>query len=116
MASDTEPVTTKTRRNSRRSSATSSEETHHSNRRGNPSWHRCGAAIGIWGYVKTLPGTVGLVPKGAVIAFWPEPGVKPEDVCKDGWSPFPQAWGRFIVGRSKKRRRLSTRSGWIPQR
>ena len=41
--------------------------------------------------VSNLPGSVGIVPRGAVAAFDLE-------ACPTGWSPFAHAWGRFIVG------------------
>lgn len=56
------------------------------------------AVVGIWGYVKLLPGRLGLVPTGAVVAFWSEPGASPGEVCEEGWSPLRESVGRTIVG------------------
>jgi len=39
-----------------------------------------------------LPGTIGIVPKGAVVAFASEQG------CPAGWTDYKEAWGRFIIG------------------
>lgn len=50
------------------------------------------AAIAFWGYVKQLPGHAGLVPSGAVSAFDLKEG------CPQGWSHYPEAWGRFLIG------------------
>jgi hypothetical protein len=50
------------------------------------------AILGIWAYAKTLPGSVGLTPPGAVLAF------DRKDGCPTGWQSYPQAWGRFIIG------------------
>jgi hypothetical protein len=55
------------------------------------------AALGIWGYIATLPGSIGLVPKDAVVAFATE--------CPTGWTEYKEGWGRFIVGAFSEKRR-----------
>jgi hypothetical protein len=54
------------------------------------------AGLGIWIYVKTLlPGIVGGVPQGAVLAFDLPSG------CPAGWSPFGRGVSRVLVGSSE---------------
>ena len=50
------------------------------------------AALALWAIVETIPGKVGLMPKGAVAAFDFKGG------CPTGWEPYEHAWGRFIIG------------------
>ena len=51
------------------------------------------AALGIWIYVKTqLPGIVGGVPPGAVLAFDLPSG------CPAGWTSFQRGISRMIIG------------------
>jgi hypothetical protein len=65
------------------------------------------AVLGIWGYVKTLPGSVGLTPAGAVMAFDLKEG------CPTGWSPYTKAWGRFLVGAMADKDRNQIPGGFI---
>jgi hypothetical protein len=63
------------------------------------------AAIGgaVWTYIRTLPGPLGLVPNGAVVAFWSEPEAKHADVCPDGWNPVSETAGRIIIGAGQQK-------------
>jgi hypothetical protein len=49
------------------------------------------AGLALWAYVKTLPGSAGLVPKNAVMAF-------SEPCPSDGWERYWPATSRMIVG------------------
>jgi hypothetical protein len=46
----------------------------------------------VWTLVQKWPGKIGLTPPDAVMAFDLKEG------CPTGWSPYPQAWGRFVMG------------------
>ena len=46
----------------------------------------------VWALVQQWPGKIGLTPSGAVMAFDLKEG------CPPGWLPYPQAWGRFVIG------------------
>ena len=60
-----------------------------------------GAAVvggGVWAYVQDLPERWGVVPKGAVVAFWATPEAKQDEYCPVGWRFLPETDGRMIVG------------------
>ena len=57
--------------------------------------------IGLWAYVKTVPGSVGLVPTGAIMAFWRDELPDQEQACPPGWGFLREAVGRTIVGAGK---------------
>lgn len=61
------------------------------------------ALLALWGYIKTIPSAYGLVPPGAIVAFWSEQNDEHAKACPTpGWSPATELNGRVIVGAGKQ--------------